>query len=131
MPCAAGENFRISIISIEKNTYFTKVWGTHMLIVCLGILKNLPQYAYKLYAYKKKTCILTHSINTKNIYRNFPIMSPWAYLGFCSNFWAYFRVGLFSGGLTFGWFFVYQKVGLIFGMDFQNSENKHLYGFRE
>jgi len=25
-----------------------------MLRVCLGILKNLPQYAYKLYAYKKK-----------------------------------------------------------------------------
>ena len=27
-----------------------------MLRVCLGILKDQPQYAYKLYAYKKKTC---------------------------------------------------------------------------
>ena len=43
-----------SSISIElENSYFTKVWGTHMLRVCLGILNNLPQYAYKLYAYKK------------------------------------------------------------------------------
>ena len=31
-------------------------------------------------------------------YRNFPKISPWAYLGFCSNF-----LGLFSGGLIFGW----------------------------
>ena len=42
------------VFQLEENTYFTKVWGTHMLRVCLGILKNLPQYAYKLYAYKKK-----------------------------------------------------------------------------
>ena len=43
-------------ISIDKNTYFTNVWGTYMLRVCLGNLKNLPQYAYELCAYKK-TCI--------------------------------------------------------------------------
>ena len=39
---------------MRKNTYFAKAWGTHMLRVCLGILKKLPKYAYKLYAYKKK-----------------------------------------------------------------------------
>ena len=54
LACAAGKQFQISSIPIEKDIYFTKVWGTHMLRVCLLILKNLPQYAYKLYAYKKK-----------------------------------------------------------------------------
>ena len=31
LPCATGENFEISSISIEKNTYFEKAWDTHML----------------------------------------------------------------------------------------------------
>ena len=43
--------------------------------------------------------------SSNGIYCNFPIISSWAYLGFCSNFWAYFRVGLFSDGLTFVFFF--------------------------
>ena len=28
----------------------------NMLKICLGFWKSEPQYAYKLYAYKKKTC---------------------------------------------------------------------------
>ena len=61
MSCATGENFEISSISIEKNNYFIKVWGTYMLRVCLGILKNLPQYAYDLYAYKKNVHNIVYS----------------------------------------------------------------------
>ena len=41
------------VFQLEKNTYSAKFWGTHKLRVCLGILIKLPQYAYKLYAYKK------------------------------------------------------------------------------
>ena len=42
------------VFQLEKNTYSAEFWGTHILRVCLGILKKLPQYAYKLfYAYKK------------------------------------------------------------------------------
>ena len=35
-----------------------------MLRVCLGILKNLPQYAYKLYAYKKH---LFYQVSNKKV----------------------------------------------------------------
>jgi len=53
-------------------------------------------------------------------YRKLPIISPGLIFGFAHFFWAYFRVGLFSGGLTFGSNFLHQDVGLINGMNFQN-----------
>ena len=65
LPCAAGENFEISSISIKKYTNFTNVWGNHMLRVCLGILKNLPQYAYikNFMLIEETTCTPSRTLN--------------------------------------------------------------------
>ena len=44
------------------------------------------------------------------------------FLGRLILVWAYFRVGLFSSGLTLGQFFVHKSGRLIIVTDFQNSK---------
>ena len=50
-----------------------------MLKICLVFWESEPQYAYKLYAYKKKTCILVDLL--RNQFSHFTIQGNFALPG--------------------------------------------------